>query len=335
MTIETGRTQVPAEPGPTISVVIPVLDDPGGLEKCLSALRRQVGVPTYEIVVVDNGPGEAVRAVALAHDARYTVEHQRSSYAARNRGLREAAGDILAFTDADCVPDENWLAAGCEALEGADLVGGAVNVTVRNPARPTAAELYELVNAFQQQRYVEVEGFSATANLITRRDMFDGVGPFDGTLQSSGDFEWSRRAVAADYRIAFAPRAIVKHPARRTLRALVRKQRRVTRGRMVLRRRGHDMHFPGVRGLLRVPWPMLARDRHHPALQGRTSWFVRYAAMVVVMRWTWAWDLAMYRVAPQRRPLEGVALDLVPDLLFQQHVGRHTSCPDLDVAEDE
>lgn len=220
---------------PFVSVVIPVFDHGERLAACLAALERQdYDGDAYEVVVVDNGANEDLGALTAAFPrVRLVTEAAPGSYAARNRGVTQARGAVLAFTDADCLPEPGWLTHGVEALHAAPGVGlaaGRIDIVFADPQRPTAAELYESVASFRQREYVERWGFGATANLFAFRESFERVGPFDARLRSLGDREWGQRAGANGLRLAYADAAAVKHPARRTLAELLRRTKRMTGG---------------------------------------------------------------------------------------------------------
>ena len=98
----------------------------------------------------------------------------RGPYAARNTGIASAKGELVAFTDADCVPDPRWLAEGVAAVDaGADLAGGAI--VQRLSARPTLWERYDAAMYLAQDLYVAEQGFAATANLFVRALVFDRI----------------------------------------------------------------------------------------------------------------------------------------------------------------
>jgi GT2 family glycosyltransferase len=218
-----------AEP-PFVTVVVPHYQDLGGLSQCLAALGRQTyPADRFEIVVADNNSpiGEAAVAETVAGRARLTVVHEKGAGMARNGGAKLARGEILAFTDSDCVPEPGWLLAGVAALAGYDFVGGAMRVSVQDPQRPSPAEAFELVFAFQNEAYVRDKGFTVTANLLCRRDVFDRTGPFRD--QVSEDVEWCRRASAAGFRLGYAADAVVTHPARRDWPELQRKLGRMAK----------------------------------------------------------------------------------------------------------
>lgn len=236
---------------PRVSVIIPVRDDPR-LAACLSALDRQ----TYphdcvEIIVADNGSSTPVRdLISPWPSVRYVSQASGGSYAARNAAVRVSNGAILAFTDADCLPDSTWLAEAVVAIaEGADIVAGHVGVFARDDRRPHPVEAYELVHAFPQQTYVARGGASVTANMVTTRTAFDTAGPFRDDLFSGADIEWSQRANTRGLRTVYCPTAMVRHPARDSYAALNVKLRRVIVGR----------HERDVRdgGPELAPWPAL------------------------------------------------------------------------------
>ncbi len=219
---------------------MPVYRHQERLNRCLEALSRQ----TYpkellEIVVVDNDPEAPLPDL---ESVRLVREGAPGSYAARNAGVRVSTGEILAFTDADCLPDPEWIAKGVTHLTHTPecgMVGGKIEIAFADPQCPSAPELYEKYTSLRQADYLRTEHFAATANLFTFRAVFDAVGPFLSHLKSGGDVEWGQRVFAAGYRQVFAASAVVRHPARQTLKELVLRCRRIAAGRMRLARRRH------------------------------------------------------------------------------------------------
>ncbi len=212
-----------------ISVIVPHYQDLARLELCLAALEAQtVARDRFEIIVADNmSPvGEAAVAGAIAGRARLVLVRERGAGPARNGGVAAAAGNLLAFTDADCVPAPGWLAAGIAALDRFDLVGGAMTVGVDRSRPLTGAEAFELVFAFNNRAYVEDKGFTVTANLFTSRAIFDRVGPFRVGL--SEDVDWCLRARSLGLRIGYAADALVEHPARADWPSLRKKWQRMS-----------------------------------------------------------------------------------------------------------
>jgi hypothetical protein len=110
------------------------------------------------------------------------------------------------------------------------MVAGRIECTVKGSGRPTAAEIYESILGFQQQTYLEQWGFSATANMFTTKATFDQVGLFDEALRSGGDLDWGQRVRDQRLPQLYREDVRVRHPARRSLRELCRKNLRVAGG---------------------------------------------------------------------------------------------------------
>lgn len=208
-----------------ISIIVPHLNQEVFLETCLSALAAQSGVVSdVEIIVVDNGSRRLPDAICSAWpNVRLTLEAIPGPGPARNRGIQEASGDILAFIDADCKADPGWLAAIEAAFSDPQttIVGGNVKVSYRSPLRPSFVEPYESVYAYRNQKYI-ASGFSGTGNLAMLPSVMAAVGPFAG-IAVAEDRDWGLRAGMAGYRIKYAPDMIVFHPARRTFQELTQK----------------------------------------------------------------------------------------------------------------
>jgi glycosyltransferase involved in cell wall biosynthesis len=250
---------------PFISVVIPVYNDCHRLNLCLAALSQQTyPQELFEVIIVDNGSKEEVdNVVNVFPFARLARELHPGSYAARNRGLSEARGEVIAFTDADCIPAEGWLENGWNALQSVPdcgLVGGRVEIFFSDPRHPSASEVYDSLTAFTQKTNIEQHQFSVTANLLTRRDVFANVGVFDQDLKSQGDLVWGRRTHKAGYRAVFSEEAFVRHPARRTLREIIAKNRRIAGGFYVRLKKRPRFYARARLFTLANLWPSVSRD---------------------------------------------------------------------------
>jgi GT2 family glycosyltransferase len=212
-----------------VSVIVPHLDDYDNLDACLKFLEAQSfpGDRT-EIIVADNGSSRGFDAVRRLVGSRGRVIEvaERGAGPARNAAVRVSRGEALAFIDSDCRPDKRWLEEGLSELRYADIAGGRVDVLVEDPQRMTAAEAFESVFAFRNERYVKNFKFTVTASMFVWRSVFDAVGDFINSVPE--DKDWCERAWRQGYRIRFAPKSIVGHPARRTMEELKRKWRRLT-----------------------------------------------------------------------------------------------------------
>lgn len=230
--------QTPAMPDgvvPFVSVIIPVYNDFSRLEVCLRALEKQTyPQDKYEVIVVDNGSDRPIESVADTFSkVRIAREEKRGSYAARNKGISLARGEVLAFTDSDCIPRAEWLENGVAQLmsvPNCGLVAGKVDIFARDKNRPRASELFDQLFYLDQEHAVNKKHYGATANLFTFRSVVEKVGVFNDELKSSGDSEWGQRVHEHGYALAYAGAASVMHPARESVRALYRKTVRITGG---------------------------------------------------------------------------------------------------------
>jgi glycosyltransferase involved in cell wall biosynthesis len=215
-------------PSPKVSVIIPHYRDLSGLALCLAALEQQTCPrDRFEIIVADNASPEGAQAVSdvIAGRARLVVVEEKGAGPARNGGVAASTGEILAFIDSDCVAEPAWIEEALEGLQAFDFIGGRVKVLVADPRCITPVEAFERVFAFDFKTYIEKQRFTGAGNLFCSRRVFEAVGPFK--TEVSEDKEWSRRAQSCGFRLGYAPRAVVGHPARRTWPELVAKWRRV------------------------------------------------------------------------------------------------------------
>ena len=151
--------------------------------------------------------------------------------------LAGARFGALAFTDADCLPEPDWLLEGLACVDpaavAADLVAGAIRLTARCSVAPSAAEQLDQILGFDQGRTVRRAGYGATANLFVRASVFHALAGFQAHTRSGGDRDFCTRALRIGSTLVYAPRARVAHPARGWS-ALVQKQRRIVGGQLAL-----------------------------------------------------------------------------------------------------
>lgn len=237
---------------PALSVIIPHLNAPEALARCLEALaaQRGDGVP-FEVIVADNGSARPPEAVVAAFPfARLIVEPTPGPGPARSQGARIARAPILAFIDCDCIPAPGWLraiAAHFAAHPETGVIGGDVRIDRADPARATAIEAYESIYGYRMRLYIERDHYAATCNMAVRRDIFRTVGDFGG-IGIAEDMDWGRRATAMGVRTDYVPGMRISTPARDSFAQLARKWDRHI---------GHD--FAEVRGAGdRIRWGLRA-----------------------------------------------------------------------------
>jgi GT2 family glycosyltransferase len=214
-----------------ISIIIPTYNDWSRLTKCLIALENQnYSKDDFEIIVINNNPDDSTpKGYFIPQNCKIIKEKKPGSCAARNAGLEIAKGEIIGFTDSDCIPDNNWIKNAVEYLishKSCSRIAGKICIFFKS-SNPSKAQLYDKLYAFNQRGYVNTSGTGVTANLFTYKSVFDKVGYFDESLMSGGDFVWGTIANKSGYKIDYVEEVIVNHPARDTLKELVKKEKRV------------------------------------------------------------------------------------------------------------
>lgn len=202
---------------PRVSVIVPFFDSERTLAACVESLLVQEDVGgSYEILLVDNGSTDASAEIARqSPGVRLLEEPTRGAYAARNTGLRHATAPVLAFTDADCVVDRDWLAA---VLDGFGDPRTAVLLGhCRYP--DDASRWLHLLGTYEnaKTRYVidrcePAHHFAYCNNMAVRASVFDELGPFL-EWQRAADSELVHRLAARrpDLTLTFHPAMRVTH----------------------------------------------------------------------------------------------------------------------------
>jgi glycosyltransferase involved in cell wall biosynthesis len=248
---------------PTVTVIVPVRNDRSGLTALLACLEKQTyPASRFDVLIVANCTADDYGDLAAAYSnvSLLREDTKPNAYTARNTALREARGEVLAFTDADCRPEETWLEEGIRCLQsgGADVAGGRVRFDL--PERPSAAQVLDALSYLQQEASVGVRRMAATANLFVRRTVFDSVGLFPDGYIFAGDTILCQRAVQAGFRLTYCSKATVEHPAR-LFGPLLQKVFRTGRGAAYRRRELPRMTGKPYHPLLALLNPLTLRRR--------------------------------------------------------------------------
>lgn len=229
---------------PRVSVVVCTRNGVRTLGECLGGLAR-VRYGDYEVIVVDDGSAGGIAEICEGFaGVRYVRQEAAGLGVARNTGAAAATGEIIAYTDDDCVPDEDWLNFLVRAF--ADPAVGAAG----GPNIPPAA-----VNAVQASVIAAPGGPAHVltgdreaehlpgCNLAVRREAFAAVGGFRAEYHAAGDdvdFCW--RLLEAGWRLEYVAAAMVWHYRRFTARAYLRQQWGYGKAEALLMR-GHGERF--------------------------------------------------------------------------------------------
>lgn len=197
-----------------ISVVIISKDEPA-LSKTLDSVGTEIAeLPletrdSVEILVVDASESR-LDEIRLMHPrvrwidfvrpegVRISIPHQ------RNRGVRDAQGDIIVFTDCGCIPDPGWL-----GYLIAPILSGEENMTCGQTGATGPIDPHRYGrNEHAEQRYLKE---CPTINIAFRREVFDEVGGFDQTFEYGSDVDFSWRVVHQGFKIRYVPEAVVRH----------------------------------------------------------------------------------------------------------------------------
>ncbi|GAB0147530.1 hypothetical protein McPS_02700 [Marichromatium sp. PS1] len=203
-----------AEAAPRVSVVVPAYQAEATLGRCLDALLAQhTAADDYEVILVDDGSRDRTAEIARRYPLRYVHQANAGPAAARNHGARLARGELLLFTDSDCVPAPDWI----ERMRApfADPEVMAVKGAYRSDQPQLVARFVQL--EFEQRfarlrrraRIDMVDTYSAGY----RRAVFVALGGFDPRFPKADneDTELSYRMAARGMRMVFAPDAVVSH----------------------------------------------------------------------------------------------------------------------------
>jgi glycosyltransferase involved in cell wall biosynthesis len=234
---------------PFFSVIVPIYNGATDLPELLAALQAQIyagpdGKPV-EYLLVDNNSSDntwaLLQAAAESWPALRPLQEAQiqSSYAARNRAIREAQGELLVFTDADCRPRSDWLSQLADKISpSTDLLAGEVVGMAGHSLLERHASYAGVLSQVNTLNHSFCP-YGQTANLVVRRSVFDRVGLFRPYLTTGGDADlcW-RIQTETPVKIEFAPEAIVEHRHRSTWSELRQQWQRYGRSNCYL----HQLH---------------------------------------------------------------------------------------------
>ncbi|MGB3070985.1 MAG: glycosyltransferase [Ottowia sp.] len=293
-----------APPAIPVSIIIPVFNDALGTIRCLREIANQTyPLDIIEVVVVDNGsiPPVVIEEVFPFQLIQIRCEIP-GSYAARNAGATAASGRVIAFIDADCWPDEDWLRHGVNALlatNGKAIIGGEVLLAAQT--KPGAVAIYQQITGFGQESNVREKSFSVTANLFCMRQTFEAVGFFETRLLSGGDREWCWRARYHDIGVNYEPLALVQTEPRTSLQSAIRQARRVVAGRKMLRELGLTHAGETALAKSRSSWQAIVWILSQTDYSCWDRLRVLYVAIVIRLASTWESIRLQFGTTPERR----------------------------------
>ena len=216
-----------------VTVIVPVWNDVDRILLCVEALKAQtLNNNEYEIFVVDNGSTDGTYEKLLSQTGITLLQESNpGSYSARNKGLKEARGKYVAFTDSDCIPDDKWLEnlISCAIDKPSmGIIAGDIQFFKENTLVEASALAYEELFSMDQETYAKL-GLCITANWLSDREVIINNSGFDTSLKSGGDHEMAQRLTEQGLKVYFCEDAIVMHPARNK-KEILKKRKRVIGG---------------------------------------------------------------------------------------------------------
>ncbi len=212
---------------PRVSVVVCAYNSERTMEACLASLEA-LDYPDYEVIVVNDGSEDRTLEIAERFPFCRIISQQNEGLsAARNVGAEAAQGEIVAYTDSDCVADPDWLAYLIARMEAGKLNAcGGPNFPPPEDSLVPAAVAVSPGGPTHVLISDEVAEHIAGCNMAFRRDVLLALGGFDPIYRAAGDdVDICWRFQDAGHAIGFSPAAVVWHFRRNTVRAYLNQQR--------------------------------------------------------------------------------------------------------------
>jgi len=161
----------------------------------------------------------------------YVVESKiKSSYAARNKGIKISKGSLISFVDADMTVKDDWISKVVGSFNNNNLsyLGCKVNIYSK---KHSFASLYDILNGFPVEMNMRFEHYAPTCCLTVKKSLFNEIGLFDARFQGGGDAEFGKRAWKSGAIMNYDDNIIMNHPARDNIGKLFKKSLRVGKSR--------------------------------------------------------------------------------------------------------
>jgi hypothetical protein len=238
---------------PFVSVVVPVRNGADTIGDCVAALlATDYPVDRREIIVVDNASTDQTAAILATLPVKHVDEPRVGRSRARNRGIHESRGEIVAFIDADCIADPGWLAEIVAAFQVGRPAGVAGEIMADEPRTAAQRFMAEREPRWQSVALHLPERFAITANVAYHRDVFEQVGYFDPRFVTAEDVDFGWRFFAVGLQMTYCPTALVAHRMRASGWDLCLQQQGLGYGRVLLRE-----HYDLPRGYALPTWQQI------------------------------------------------------------------------------
>jgi glycosyltransferase involved in cell wall biosynthesis len=203
---------------PPISIVIPVHNAGKTIEKCLKSLS-ELDYPDYEVIFVDDGSTDDTADICAAHEwVRLIRQDKGGPGKARNAGIAAARGEVIAFTDGDCIVEREWLKELAQGFAEEDVAGVGGDQKSPDDETDTGRLIQDFLKSIGfMTDYIKTgsalreTNHNPSCNVAYRKSVLDEVRGFDETLWPGEDVELDLRIRRRGYRLIYNPAAVVGH----------------------------------------------------------------------------------------------------------------------------
>jgi len=199
---------------PQVSVVIPAFNCQKTISQTIQALLRQSYKGLIEIVVVDDGSTDDTKKIIQGFPmVKYVYQNNAGPAKARNRGFETSKGQVVFFTDSDCIPHQDWIETMLEGFEGARVSVVCGSYGIVNRENLLARCIHQEIRFRHLKLMPEYPKAFGSYNFCILRRVFDEVGGFDASYRraSGEDNDLSYKVLKKGYKIRFQKEALVDH----------------------------------------------------------------------------------------------------------------------------
>jgi len=236
---------------PFVSIIIPVRNEAGLLKNCLESISNlDYPKDRVEVIIADGMSDDNTAEVARLHGAKVVLNERQTVSPGRNIAFKNSSGEIIAFTDADCVVDKNWLRNSLKYFEDKTVAcAGGPNLTP-----PDEGDFGRAVGFVFNQRMFAAGSIHARelrevkevrsipgCNAVYRKSALDKVMPIDESLLTCDDTELNQRLLDKGYKLLYTPDVFVWHHRRPNPKGLFRQMYRYAIGRLQVGRKDRRM----------------------------------------------------------------------------------------------
>ena len=237
---------------PFISIVIPAWNAQRTLKDCLDSLKH-LNYPKerMEILLVDGLSTDNTREIAALYDLTIVDNPQKSYRTGVNCGFAHAKGELVAYADADCIVDQNWIQNSVKYFEADPQVAGLTGPIHLPPQQSAFAKAVALLFSFavalgksshrETQQTVEVVEDFPTCNAIYRKAALNAIMPLAENLLGGADIELNYLLRQRGLLLLSTPDIKVWHYKRETPRGFFRQMYRYAIMRLQLGKKWHSL----------------------------------------------------------------------------------------------